>query len=93
MDHGICVSGKIHDEVCNKVACQFEDMGEQKLKNISTPVRAFRIFSKRPLNANGFKPADQRRLGDRIRITAQLLGMTVEVKVAKETTPTKISAV
>ncbi|MER9425762.1 adenylate class-3/4/guanylyl cyclase [Mesorhizobium sp. M0317] len=55
---GICVSGKIHDEVRNKVACQFEDMGEQKLKNISTPVRAFRLMDADPPQSS---PAQQPR--------------------------------
>ncbi|ESZ38721.1 adenylate cyclase [Mesorhizobium sp. L2C066B000] len=55
---GICVSGKIHDEVRNKVACQFEEMGEQKLKNISTPVRAFRLMDADPLQSS---PAQQPR--------------------------------
>ncbi len=31
---GICVSAKVHDEVHGKLACSFEDMGEQSVKNI-----------------------------------------------------------
>ena len=39
---GICVSGKVMDEVRGKTGMAFEDMGEQALKNITAPVRSFR---------------------------------------------------
>ncbi|HXC52273.1 MAG TPA: adenylate/guanylate cyclase domain-containing protein [Candidatus Limnocylindrales bacterium] len=40
---GICASAVVIDEVRGKVAGSFEDLGEQSLKNIPVPVRAFRI--------------------------------------------------
>ncbi len=40
---GICVSAKVRDEVGNKLDLAFEDMGEQKVKNIAEPVRAYRV--------------------------------------------------
>jgi TolB-like protein/class 3 adenylate cyclase len=40
---GICVSAKVRDEVGNKLDLAFEDMGEQKVKNIVEPVRAYRV--------------------------------------------------
>ncbi len=40
---GICVSGKVHEEVRRKLDLAFEDLGEQELKNIPGPVRVFRI--------------------------------------------------
>ncbi|MGH8725136.1 MAG: adenylate/guanylate cyclase domain-containing protein [Burkholderiales bacterium] len=40
---GICVSGKVHDEVGRKLDLAFEDLGEHELKNIAAPVRVFRI--------------------------------------------------
>lgn len=40
---GICISEKVYDEVVAKVECTFEDIGEQTLKNISRPVRAFKL--------------------------------------------------
>jgi class 3 adenylate cyclase len=40
---GICVSAKVHDEVAGKVACAFSDLGEQTLKNMSRPVRAYSV--------------------------------------------------
>ncbi|MDX8526863.1 tetratricopeptide repeat protein [Mesorhizobium sp. MSK_1335] len=42
---GICISGKINDEIRGKVDVSAMDLGEVTLKNITRPVRAFRIMS------------------------------------------------
>jgi len=39
---GLCISGKVHDEVRGKIDLAFADLGEQKLKNIARPVRVYR---------------------------------------------------
>jgi adenylate cyclase len=41
---GICISRGIHDQVMKKLPCQFEDLGEKKVKNIAQPVRAFKLI-------------------------------------------------
>ena len=40
---GTCISAKVHEEVHGKLNCTFEDMGEQTIKNIARPVRAYRL--------------------------------------------------
>jgi TolB-like protein len=40
---GIWVSGKVREEAAGKIGCEFVDLGEQTLKNIAGPVRAYRI--------------------------------------------------
>jgi TolB-like protein/class 3 adenylate cyclase len=40
---GICISGSAHDQVRGKVAVEFTDLGEQELKNIARPVRAYAV--------------------------------------------------
>ena len=40
---GICMSGTVVDHVKGKVELDFEDMGEQLVKNIEKPVRVYRI--------------------------------------------------
>ena len=40
---GICISAIVHDPVQGKIDCAFEDIGEQSLKNIARPVRAYRV--------------------------------------------------
>jgi adenylate cyclase len=40
---GIAVSGAVRDNVGNRLDLRFEDMGEQTLKNIDRPVRAYSV--------------------------------------------------
>src|SRR5215471_13910568 len=40
----ICVSRVVRDQVRDKLAIPFEDMGEQQVKNIARPVRAYRAL-------------------------------------------------
>jgi adenylate cyclase len=40
---GICVSGTVFDHVNGKVALDFADLGEQRVKNIDQPVQVYRV--------------------------------------------------
>jgi adenylate cyclase len=40
---GICISGTVLEQVKNKLALRYEDLGEQTVKNIAAPVRVWRI--------------------------------------------------
>lgn len=40
---GICISGKVHDEVRGKLDFGFHDLGEHELHNIAAKVRVYRI--------------------------------------------------
>lgn len=39
---GICISGAVHDAIKNRLTVRFEFLGEQAVKNIATPLRAYR---------------------------------------------------
>ena len=41
---GICISGKVHDEVSRKLELGYEDMGEHALHNIHGAVRVYRVL-------------------------------------------------
>jgi adenylate cyclase len=41
---GICISAKLRDEIGRKLDLALDDLGEQVLKNITSPVRAYRIW-------------------------------------------------
>jgi adenylate cyclase len=41
---GICLSRGIHDHVAKKLPYDFEDLGEQSVKNIAQPIRVFRMI-------------------------------------------------
>lgn len=40
---GICVSARVQEDAAGRLDIGFEDMGEQNLKNIARPVRAYRV--------------------------------------------------
>jgi adenylate cyclase len=40
---GICVSGKVHEEIRAKIGLPYEDLGDKQLKNIAEPVRVYGI--------------------------------------------------
>ena len=40
---GICVSGTVRDQIGTKLAIAFTDLGEQPVKNIAQPVRAYHV--------------------------------------------------
>jgi TolB-like protein len=52
---GICISAKVYDEVRRKLALDYIDLGEQRLKNISEPIRAYRIVGE---NSSGVPRLD-----------------------------------
>ena len=49
---GICVSARVQEDASGKLDLAFEDIGEQRLKNITRPVRVFRVVT-------GPKPAPE----------------------------------
>jgi TolB-like protein/class 3 adenylate cyclase len=56
---GICISGRVHEDAAGKIALEAKDLGDQSLKNIARPVRAYRVsagHSSEP-NAPGARPA------------------------------------
>jgi adenylate cyclase len=42
---GICISASAYDQIRGKIAVEFADLGEQKLKNIERPIRAYAVKS------------------------------------------------
>src|SRR5260370_10822778 len=51
---GICVSARVQEDAAGKLDLIFQDLGEQQLKNISRPVRVYRVLAtgaKRPAKA------------------------------------------
>ncbi|WP_426437461.1 adenylate/guanylate cyclase domain-containing protein [Bradyrhizobium genosp. P] len=45
---GICISASAYDQVRGKVAIEFAYLGEQSLKNIARPIRAYAVVQDRP---------------------------------------------
>jgi len=40
---GLCISGTVHDQISDRLGFPFRDMGEQIVKNIMRPVRAYQM--------------------------------------------------
>jgi TolB-like protein/class 3 adenylate cyclase len=40
---GVCVSARVQEDAAGKLDLTFEDLGEQRLKNIARPVRVYRV--------------------------------------------------
>src|SRR5450755_2880525 len=58
---GICISSAAYDQVQGKVGVEFADLGEQNLKNIARPVRAYAVV--REGSSSPAKPAEGARPG------------------------------
>jgi hypothetical protein len=41
---GICIARTVHEQIRNKLALSYEDLGDQTVKNIAEPVRVFRVM-------------------------------------------------
>ncbi len=47
---GICISSAVHAQVQRRLEAEYEDLGEQALKNIPEPIRAFRVGVRKDLS-------------------------------------------
>ena len=70
--NGVCISRGVHDYVVKQSTYVFEDLGEQRVKNIEHPIRAFKIL---------FKDGEPRQEVARKTVLAKLSKLTS----AKET--------
>jgi adenylate cyclase len=59
---GICISGTVRDHIGERLPYAFEDIGEQIVKNIARPVRAYRIAPERVGSAVEPPPASPQPL-------------------------------
>src|SRR6516225_3627680 len=58
---GICVSRVVRDQVRDKLDIAFEDMGEQQVKNIARPVRAYRVATDAAVRVTAVAAPGKRR--------------------------------
>jgi adenylate cyclase len=74
---GLCVSGAVRDQVREDLGIVLEDLGEQQVKNITRPIRAFRInLADAPVKistAKGTPPAKSKRPSWPIAVAAAVV--------------------
>jgi class 3 adenylate cyclase len=60
---GICISSSVYDQITGKLDLGFQDIGEQALKNISRPIRVYRVSGTAVPQRPAPPPPRARRLG------------------------------
>jgi adenylate/guanylate cyclase family protein len=65
----IFISGSVHEQLGNKLALGYEDIGEQTVKNIAKPVRVYRVLPE----TGGAPPRKTRRVARKVSSAGRLL--------------------
>ncbi len=60
---GICISSSVYDQITGKLDLGFKDIGEQALKNISRPIRVYRVSGTGIPQRSVQQPQPRRRKG------------------------------
>src|ERR1700751_4771730 len=79
---GICVSRMVRDQVRDRLALSFEDMGEQQVKNIARPVRAYRVVTDAAVGLAAAAALGRRRQVPRWVIAAGIAGLVLGARGA-----------
>jgi class 3 adenylate cyclase/TolB-like protein/Tfp pilus assembly protein PilF len=69
---GIVISGTAYDHLQGKLGCGFESLGEQRVKNIARPVRAYQVISE-PVAISRFTRVTSWNRRPRVAIAAAVL--------------------
>ena len=95
---GICIASSVYDQITGKLDLGFQDIGEQALKNITRPVRVYRVSGARPLEpavavagaqaaATGVRPLVWALGGAGVAVAAVLGVMALQGRVQTGTAP------
>jgi adenylate cyclase len=87
---GIYISGSVHEQIKNKLSLNYQDLGEQKVKNIAQAVRVFRVLSEPKASSaekTGFVRKHWRKSALSVAAMALLTGVTILVQHLSVRTP------
>ena len=73
---GICISANVHDQVESHLQLTYADIGEQQVKNIAKPVRAYKVHLQSGMSASMPQP-ENARTGGRWAILATVVALIV----------------
>jgi adenylate cyclase len=62
---GLCISANIHEQVAGKLDLVFDDLGDQKIKNITRPVRVYRACFDNPIGTSAASSSEPLPLPDK----------------------------
>ena len=74
---GICISESIRSTAGNKLDLDYEFMGEQRVKNIDEPIRAYRVYSSQDSRTAGRRAQVAGRKRPRLATVAVLLAVAI----------------
>src|SRR6266404_1539916 len=74
---GICVSANVYDEIRNKPGTRVKDLGEQRLKNVSRPIRVYALATTADQNM-----AVGSNFSRRLATSALILAATIAIVAA-----------
>jgi len=88
---GVCISGKVHEEVSGEPGLKFEDRGPQTVKNISKPVQAYAVDLGESVRAVA-PAAKSTRMTPAIAIAAVVLVAVISSLAWQSTRPPTVEA-
>lgn len=72
---GICISGTVFDHMKNQVDVGYEPLGDVEVKNISQPVRSYRVVLDGSGSARAAKPRNRWRIGVSLGLICLAVGV------------------
>jgi len=92
---GICVSANVYDEIRNKPGTRSKDLGEQRLKNVSHPIRVYQIVTAdlaQPSGSSVFRPQTALIAGAGAMILAGLILVLMRLRSSAPAPTLELSA-
>jgi len=74
---GICVSGRAYDQVVNRLTLKFEFLGRRSVKNISHPIRVYRVLTRPETTSVGVKEKNAARMVSRRLAVTTLIALII----------------
>jgi adenylate cyclase len=83
---GICISGSAHEQIENKLALGYEYLGENNVKNISKPIRVYRVLTesdaiRKVIDKTGVSTRNWRRIAIAVVIVSIVIGVGLLVSL------------
>src|SRR5262245_16703299 len=76
---GLCISGTVYDQIKTKVALGYEDLGAQAVKNITEPVRVYRVQLEPGAAVPALREQEEKAVGEAGRPLPQQAGVARHV--------------
>src|SRR5208282_3305704 len=83
---GVCISERVYDDIRNKPEIHVQDLGEQHLKNVARPIRAYALTdvdaTGRPRSSPGLTATVRKSMAERRKLVLGLGAILVVAVIA-----------